>query len=115
MRSNEILRDLARRMGSQWDILCLHAPAQPLVGEMQDVIRYQKRQLDRCADALEYALNRIAREEKVQQVFGCGTEAFERLTAAAAEISGDDVDSLRDQILPGSSAIHKKRTYEPEP
>jgi hypothetical protein len=111
---DDVMRELARRMSSQEDILCLHALAQPLVSEMQDVIRYQKRQLDRCADALEYALNRISRENELRNLFGAGTETYERLTAAAAEISGDDVDSLRDQIIPGSASIHKRRTQEEE-
>lgn len=96
------------------DVLCLHAVCQPVVSEMQMALRQQRRQLDRCADALEYLFNRIHRDQPVRNVIGAGTEAFERLTAIAAEISGDDVDGLREQIIPGSASIHRARQEEEE-
>ena len=34
----EVMRDLASKLARGEDVLCLHALAQPLVSEMQDVI-----------------------------------------------------------------------------
>lgn len=89
--------------------MCLHAICQPVVNEAQAVIRHQRDQLDRCAQALDYLFLRLHDEERLRQLIGAGTETFERLTAIQAEILGTDVDLLRDQIIPGSAGLHRAR------
>ena len=110
----EKMRELARRMAAPEDILCLHALAQPLVSEMQGVIRFQRRQLDQCAKALSYVLERIRNEHEAAHRFGVCTEAYDRLTAALSEATDQDVDALRDSILPGSARLHRKTKMEEE-
>jgi len=107
-----ILRDLALTLSNPNDVLCLHAICQPVVSEMQDVIRYQRRQLDLCVEALAYALNRIAAEQVLRFRMGEGTEVFGLLTLALAEASNRNVNNLRNEILPGSAAIHQEMEEE---
>lgn len=96
------------------DVVCLHAIAQPLVNDMQNGIRFQRQQLEQCAEALHYVLHRIKREEEVRNKLGCGTEVYERLTAALANITDRDVDALRDHYIPGSAAIHRSHEEDEE-
>lgn len=90
------------------DVLCLHAICQPVVNEMQNCIRFQRRQLDECAVALHHVLNRIKTDDKVQYKLGAGTETFGKLTAALASIKDRDVHALRDHYIPGSSGLYRE-------
>lgn len=102
------LRARAKILSSGEDVLCLHALAQPLVSEMQEVIRFQNKQLAQSADAIRHALIRIGSSEELQHHLGICTETFERLTAAFAEIEDLPVDQVREDVIPGSSAFHRK-------
>lgn len=96
------------------DVMCLHAVCQPVATDMQNAIRFQRQQLDQCAEALHYVLNRIKREDEVRKRLGCGSEVYERLTAALANITDRDVDALRDHYIPGSAAIHRSHEEDEE-
>ncbi len=107
MEKQTALRKLREYAGPE-DVMCLHALAQPLVHDLQEVIRFQKQQLETCADAIAYTLGRIAKERSARDVMGTCTETYERLTNALAEASNLDVDALRDQFIPGSAAFHRR-------
>lgn len=96
------------------DVMPLHAICQPVVTEAQQCIRFQRQQLDRCAEALHYVLRRIKNEERVRMLLGAGTEVFEKLTAALADAKDRDVDAVRDYYIPGSAALHRARDEDEE-
>lgn len=100
------MRVKVREFTGNGDVIPLHAIDQGLVTDMQKCIRFQRAQLDKCADALHYVLNRISREPDLRNKMGAATETFERLTAALADAKDRDVDALRDHYIPGSAAIH---------
>jgi hypothetical protein len=93
--------DLVREFTGE-DVMCLHAICQPLVNEMQAVIRHQREQLNRAVAAMEYSIRR-------QGDNLAGTQQFTNLTKIIAEIKGMDVDAVRDHFIPGSASIHKER------
>jgi hypothetical protein len=105
----EALRKKAAHFAGNCDVLCLHALAQPLVDEMQNVIRYQQTIIDRELKAIEYVLNRIQNSESVSYVIGAGTETFGKLTEAKAIATGLDVEGIRNEVLPGSASIYRER------
>lgn len=109
---SETLKQKAKIYSGNADVMCLHSLAQPLVSEMQKVIRFQRRQLDQVAGAIEHTLERIKHDDIVRRRIGVCTETFEVLTAAYAEIQDLPVDQVRDGILPGSAAIHRPRREE---
>ena len=109
----EIYRDLARQLTSPEDVLCLHAICQPVVNQMQNVVRFQRRQLDQCADAIGYLMDRLQADSRLANLF-LGTESFTRLTAALAEIKNENLFVLREFILPGSGPLHRSRIYGPQ-
>lgn len=61
-----------------------------------------------CAGAISHMLLRIQNESKLQELCGAATDVFGRLTAAKAAVEGRDVDTVRDEIIPGSSAFHRR-------
>ena len=83
----EVMRDLASKLARGEDVLCLHALAQPLVSEMQDVIRFQRAQLDECSQAFHYFLRRVQEEPALQSPM-IATEALARIVRATAAIVG---------------------------
>lgn len=62
----------------------------------------------RACQAIKYILDRIGAEADVAYRLGAGTQTFELLTASYAELSGTPVDTVRNEILPGSAAIHRR-------
>lgn len=95
------------------DVLCLHAICQPVANEMQAAIRFQRRQLDRIARDLDYVFARMRNDAVFRGQFEA-TECFARLTAAAAEAKGVDVNTLRNSIIPGSARMHRPRDEDDE-
>lgn len=91
------------------NVMCLEALSQPLVSEMQTCIRYQNRQLERAGDAIAHALGQIGSNERVAREIGVCTETFDRLTSALADIQDKPVEEVRESVLPGSAAFHRKR------
>src|ERR1035438_3624124 len=60
--------------------------------------------------ALSYVLNRISNNAEVQNLLGLGTESFERLTQAYSLVTGESVDEVREEFIPGSSSVHRRNT-----
>ncbi len=96
----EVGPDLVREF-TGGDVLCLHPICQPVVNEMQAVIRHQREQLVRAVAAMDYVV-------RVQGEKLLATEQFGRLTLAIAEIKGQDVHGLREQYLPGSANFYRR-------
>lgn len=107
-----VTRAKLREWTGDADVMCLHAICQPVVNEAQGCIRFQRQQLDACAAALHYVLDRVRTEERIRMLLGAGTETFERLTAALANASDRDVDAVRDHYIPGSAKLHRSRAEE---
>jgi hypothetical protein len=105
----EELRKRALHFAGDCDVLCLHALAQPLVGEMQAAIRYQQAVIELQSEAINHVLQRIRYSHEVAHTLGAATETYQLLTEAYAEAGDYNVDALRDEILPGSACIHRRR------
>ena len=60
--------------------------------------------------ALSYVLNRISNNAEVQNLIGCGTETYERLTEAYSLVTGESLDEVREEFIPGSASIHRRNT-----
>ena len=96
--------DLVREFSGA-DVLCIHPICQPMVDEMQAVIRFQRDQMQRAVAAMDYALT-------VQGDKLMAKEQFTRLTRVIAEINGQDVDAVREHYIEGSATLHKCREEE---
>lgn len=103
------IREKAVEYSGPDDVVCLHALAQPLVHEMQQVVRFQEKRLEQAGESIWYILNRLRSDSALRNLLGCGTESFERLTESFADISGKDVEFIRNESIPGSAAIHRPR------
>ena len=84
------------------DVLCLHAICQPLVDQMQAVIRFQRDQLSRAVAALDYSI-------RMQGNNLLGTQQFTKSTLIISELTGKDVDSIREHYIQGSANMHRGR------
>jgi len=93
--SEELIREFTGE-----DVLCLHAICQPLTDQMQAVIRHQRAQLDCAAEVMSYSLRRQGNNL-------LGTQQFTDVTRMIAEITGENVDTVRESFIEGSSKIHK--------
>lgn len=60
-----------------------------------------------CKKALSHVLHKIKDNPRVQYELGAGTQCFELVTAAAALLWNQPVDTVRDHFIPGSSQMHK--------
>ncbi len=59
-------------------------------------------------NAIDHALLQIKMNQSVSYMLGVGTETYEQLTGAKAALLGMPVDEIRDEIFPGSAAVHRK-------
>jgi hypothetical protein len=57
--------------------------------------------------AIDHVLFRIRDEANVSNFLGVGTESYSLLTNAKALLTNQPVDEVREEILPGSAAIHR--------
>jgi hypothetical protein len=99
-QTKEVTTALIREFSGE-DILCLHAICQPLVTDLQAVIRHQQELLRQSVEAMEYSIWR-QRDNLV------GTQQYTNLTRVISQITGEDLDALRDRFIPGSSSIHNE-------
>jgi hypothetical protein len=104
----DAMRQKARFYSGDGDVLCLTSLAQPLVTEMQEVIRFQQNQLEMACGAINHTLGRIAKLPAVRDQLGVCTETFERLTASLADTRDLPVDQVRNDIMPGSASFHRR-------
>jgi len=59
-----------------------------------------------AGDAIKHVLRRIQEDEATRNCLGACTESFAKLTEAAAALFEQDVDFLREAILPGTAIMH---------
>lgn len=84
-------------------------PAKAAMEELRE-LRNQRATLELCNSAIVHVLARIQGDAKVRYQLGEGSQCYDLLTEAAAKLSGEDLDGLRDRIIPGSAPIHRKAT-----
>lgn len=56
--------------------------------------------------AILHILHRIQRDPKVAELLGVATKSFSYLTAAFAVLNNEELDSVRETVLPGSTGIN---------
>lgn len=54
-----------------------------------------EKNLDKASKAVMHLIRRIRKDEKMRYYLGFGTESFELLTEAAAEITGKSVEEVK--------------------
>lgn len=104
-QSAPIIQDQVREFIGH-EIVCLHAIDQPLVSQMQKVIVFLHDQQMEQGKSLWWVLRRIKEEPCLCNLIGPGTESYERLTQLYADLTIQNVDTVREKVCPGSAALH---------